>query len=257
MTQAIERRTPSGSPFDEIMEFDADGTPIWRARRLMDLMGYPRWNDFKGVLTRAMAAARNTGEQVEEVFRIDPENPTKRGGRPREDFKLTRDAAYLTALNGDPSRGEVAAAQLYFVEQTKKQERTEKQALAEVAPQAVAPVDDLALLESLIQVVRANRQQVAAIQAAQAQQAEHQRELAARIDGIEGNHDFFAALAYAKMNGISTETRFLARLGTAASRITRRMGIETGKAPHALYGHVNTYPIAALDEAAELLAVKA
>lgn len=233
------------------MEFDTDGTPIWRARRLMLLMGYPRWADFQRVMTRAMSAAKNTEMEVAEVFRRSPENPGENGGRPREDFKLTRDAAYLTALNGDPNKDEVAGAQRYFVEQTKRQEAVQRQAPPAAAP--VAPIDDLALLEGLIQVVRANRQQVAAIQAAQLRQAEEQRVLAARVDGIEGNHDFFAALAYAKMNGISTETRYLARLGTVAARITRRMGFAPGKAPHALYGTVNTYPIAALDEALEVL----
>lgn len=125
MTQ-VEIRRQGESPFDQIMEFDTDGTPIWRARRLMSLMGYPRWADFRRVLERAMTAAKNTEMIVYEVFRGSPENPGEKGGRPREDFKLTRDAAYLTALNGDPNKEEVAGAQRYFVEQTKKQEAADR-----------------------------------------------------------------------------------------------------------------------------------
>jgi len=244
---SLQPSEPGASPFDQIMELDSDGTPIWRARRLMMLMGYPRWADFQRVIARAMAAARNTEMEVSEVFRASTENPGEQGGRPREDFKLTRDAAYFTALNGDPNKDEVAGAQRYFVEQTKKQER------AETAAQLAAPVDDLALLESLIQVVRVNRQQVAAVQAAQAQQAEEQRVLTARMDSVESKHDWFAALAYAKMNRLPTDIASARRLGTAASRLMKRMGQKPAPMQHPIWGTVNTYPIAVLDEAAEIL----
>lgn len=247
----IAPQHPGASPFDQIMEIDGDGAPVWRARNLMTLMGYPRWGDFQRVLVRATAAAQNTGMTVDEVFRRSPNNPSDLGGRPREDFKLTRDAAYLTALNGDPNKAEVAAAQLYFVEQTKKQE------VAEIAPAIVertpVAVDDLALMETMLHAIRADRQRLAAVEAVQAVQVAEQQEIRARMDGIEGRHDWFAALAYAKMNGVSTERGFLQRLGTAAGRITRRMGFEPAKAPHALYGFVNTYPLAALDGAVEAL----
>jgi DNA-damage-inducible protein D len=246
-----ERGSPSGSPFDQIMEIDHDGTQIWRARRLMTLMGYPRWGDFRKVVERAMASARNTGYIVEEVFRRSPENPSEQGGRPREDFKLTREAAYLTALNGDPNKGEVALAQAYFVTRTREAETA---ALAIPSP-AVA-VNDIAIMRGLLDILEAERHRIAAVEATQAQQSERQREIEARMDGIEGMHDWFAALAYAKMNGLVTERSYLQRLGTAAGRITRRENLEPKKAQHALYGTVNTYPLFALDEAAELLAAK-
>ncbi|MGX6605596.1 hypothetical protein ACWKSP_26210 [Micromonosporaceae bacterium Da 78-11] len=249
MTQ-VAIHAPNGSPFDQIMEHDTDGTPVWRARQLMVLMGYPRWADFQRVLTRAMTAAKNTEMVVSEVFRASPENPPTQGGRPREDFMLVRDAAYLTALNGDPNKDEVARAQLYFVEQTKKQER------ADAAQQVVGAntqVDDLALLEGLIQVVRINRQQVAAIQATQTQQAAKQFELAARMDSVESRHDWFAALAYAKLNGLPTDIGSARRLGTAASRLMRNTGQKPAPMQHPIWGTVNTYPIAVLDEAAEIL----
>jgi DNA-damage-inducible protein D len=244
-----ERGAPSGSPFDQIMEIDEDGTPIWRARRLMTLMGYPRWADFRKVVERAIASARNTGYRVDEVFRRSPENPSEQGGRPREDFKLTRDAAYLTAMNGDPSKEEVALAQSYFVAKTREAET------GIVARSAVAR-DELDVIEGMIQALRADRQRIAVIEAAQVQQDERHRELEARMDGIEGLHDWFSALAYAKMNGLVTERKYLQKLGTAAGRITRRENLEPQPTQHALYGTVNTYPLFALDEAAELLAAK-
>lgn len=251
MTVLAITPNPGTSPFDDIMEFDTDGTPVWRARRLMALMGYPRWSDFQRVLARAMAAAKNTDMEVSEVFRASTENPSERGGRPREDFKLNRDAAYLTALNGDPNKDEVAGAQRYFVAQTRKQE------IAEQPPRVVqvaAPADDdLAAIEHLVRVVRAERHRVAVLEAAQAQQSQRQHVIEARMDGIEARHDWFAALAYAKMNGLATERGFLQRLGIAATRVTKRLGHTPAKMQHPLYGSVNTYPIAALDEAVELL----
>lgn len=248
MTQLAlpERGTPSGSPFDQIMEIDEDGTPIWRARRLMTLMGYPRWGEFRRVLERAMTAAKNTDYDVEEVFRRSPENPSEQGGRPREDFRLTREAAYLTALNGDPNKNEVALAQHYFVVKTREAETG-------VTVVSVRARDELDVIEGMLQALRADRQRMAVIEAAQARQADRQREIEARLDGIEGLHDWFSALAYAKMNGYSTERKYLQKLGTAAGRITRRGGLEPVRTQHALYGTVNTYPIVALDEAITLV----
>lgn len=110
-----------GSPFDQIRRMDAYGREYWRARELQPQMGYGRWQHFDPVIERAKAAARNVSDAAA-VFTDFRENPSERGGRPGKDYKLTRAAAYYVALNGDPNKPEVAAAQAYFVHRTREAE---------------------------------------------------------------------------------------------------------------------------------------
>ena len=111
-----------------VSPFDAAMLPgeLWSARALMDLLGYPRWQEFTPAINRAMASAEAQGHDRHELFRVNPE---KTAGRPREDFLLSRFACYLVAMNGDPRKREVAEAQAYFAIKTRE---------AEVAPQAAA-----------------------------------------------------------------------------------------------------------------------
>lgn len=64
----------------------------------------------------------------------------------------------------------------------------------------------------------------------------------ARLDAIEGQHDYFAALGYAKLHNLPTSTRHLQRMGTQAAMIARQNGVEAVKTQHALYGTVNSFP---------------
>lgn len=144
--------TTAQSPFDAIRRVSDVGAEYWSARDLMPLLGYPRWQDFTPVLDRAKIAADVQGHDIERLFRVNPE---KSGGRPREDFHLTRFACYLVAMNGDPRKSEVAAAQAYFAIRTREAE-TRPAAPALHGPELVA----LALVEAtqMLEDLKAERE---------------------------------------------------------------------------------------------------
>ena len=144
----VEKALNAQSPFDSIKRIGEDGAEYWSARDLMPLMGYAHrgaWQRFdESVISRAKRAASNQGMQVDNLFIGSYE---KTGGRPREDFKLTRYAAYLVAMNGDPNKPEVAAAQHYFAVQTRVAETQ--------APTLALPQDYASALRELANTVEA------------------------------------------------------------------------------------------------------
>lgn len=73
----------------------------------------------------------------------------------------------------------------------------------------------------------------------------------ARLDAIEGKHDWFSAIAYARLNDLPTSTAYLRKLGGCAGRIGRSHGIEPVQVQHQLYGWVNSWPVWVWDLAGE------
>lgn len=106
----------ANSPFDTIKNINPETrAEYWSARDLMKVMAYGTWERFQNPLNRAMRSAEVQG--VADQFRRSAKSP-EGGGRERVDYELTRFAAYLVAMNGDPNKPEVAAAQAYFAIKT-------------------------------------------------------------------------------------------------------------------------------------------
>lgn len=88
----------------------SNGGVVWLASDLMRLLGYETPKAFQGALNRAFIVCDTLKKEVSDHFqRFKNED----GGK---DWKLTRFACFLVAMNGDPRKPKVAQAQAYFAE---------------------------------------------------------------------------------------------------------------------------------------------
>jgi|SRR5579859_1812214 len=103
----VEKDRPS---FEDLG--NENGGKYWYARDFMQMLGYESFSAFQKPINKAIATctALNISvlENFQQVHRLV-------NGESVPDFKLTRFACYLTSINGDVRKPEVAAAQAYFV----------------------------------------------------------------------------------------------------------------------------------------------
>lgn len=113
--------------FDDIKHTDAKGNEYWLARELSQVLGYVQWRNFENNIKKAMQSIANTGESVDNHFASISKMVETGPNTVRDigDMKLTRYACYIIAMNGDPTKPEIAAAQSYFAQQTRRQELRE------------------------------------------------------------------------------------------------------------------------------------
>ncbi|MGB3759055.1 MAG: BRO family protein [Rivularia sp. (in: cyanobacteria)] len=114
------------SPFDQIKKIDELGTEYWLATDLLASMGYRTWKRIKDTVERAKISARNSGVNISYHF-VNVVQMTQIGDSQAfretlKDYKLSRYACYITAMNGDPRKPEIAAAQSYFALLTREAE---------------------------------------------------------------------------------------------------------------------------------------
>ncbi len=133
--------TPHTSPFDAIRHLAEDGSEYWSARELYKVLGYTEWRNFRNVvINRAMKACEENGRIVADHFVQSYKMVVLGSGSQRrtEDILLSRYAAYLLVMNGDPKLPIVAMGQEYFAAQTRRQEIADEL--------AALPEDELRLL---------------------------------------------------------------------------------------------------------------
>ncbi len=103
--------------FDSIKK--RNGHDYWMASDLMEKIGYTSREEFEAALERAKEACKNNSVDESANFqKIEVENGN--------DYKLSRYAAYLIAINGDPKKEEVSFAQAYFITKTRNLELLEQ-----------------------------------------------------------------------------------------------------------------------------------
>lgn len=109
---------------DDLMQVDEADVEFWFARDLQKLLGYTEWRNFEIAIRRALISletAKTPGKhhfvEVNKMIRAG-----KGAMRNVRDFKLTRYACYLIAMNGDTRKQEIAFAQSYFALKTRESE---------------------------------------------------------------------------------------------------------------------------------------
>ena len=110
--------------FESIIHISKKGTQYWEGRQLMPYLGYKTWESFENVINKAKKACENSGNRVYDHFReVTKVIKAGKGAKHEvEDIWLDRYAAYLVAQNGSATKPEIASAQTYFAQQTRRQE---------------------------------------------------------------------------------------------------------------------------------------
>lgn len=85
-----------------------NGTLYWSARSLMEALGYDTFQSFDQVINKAISVCLSLKLPVADNF---TQTQTDSGAR---DYKLSRFACYLVAMNSNPTKPQVARAQAYF-----------------------------------------------------------------------------------------------------------------------------------------------
>jgi hypothetical protein len=116
---------PYTSPFDSIRHEDDQGE-YWLATELLTLFGYKTWKRQRETVERAATSCQNSGGSTHahfvEVVQMAQIGDSQAFRSVIKDYRLSRLGCYLTAMNGDPRKPEIASAQSYFAVKTREAE---------------------------------------------------------------------------------------------------------------------------------------
>lgn len=115
MSQIVNKESDYTPTFEDFK--NENGLVFWRASDLMKMLGYKEMKVFSKAIDRAIKACITLSIPYFDNFK---EEKRPMDNKEETDCKLSRFACYLTVMNADPKKKEVALAQVYFAEQTRK-----------------------------------------------------------------------------------------------------------------------------------------
>ncbi|MEL6503776.1 MAG: DNA damage-inducible protein D [Pseudomonadota bacterium] len=132
MSHALEKSEEYGHTMERLeslKRISGSGSEYWFAREIQPILGYDKWQNFENVMRRAEDAMRGTGiDPSHHLTEISKQSEAGNGASQTvKDFFLSRGACYLIAMNGNPHKPEIAAAQAYFAAQTRARELENQQ----------------------------------------------------------------------------------------------------------------------------------
>lgn len=123
MAKLIIAQQNSNSLFDSIRHEDVGGE-FWLGRELQTVLGYAEWRKFCDAIDRAkISLESNNHKAFDHIVGADKLIEVGKGAMRRIlDYRLSRYGAYMVAMNGDPRKPEIAAAQSYFAVKAREAE---------------------------------------------------------------------------------------------------------------------------------------
>ncbi len=113
---------------EQLKKVTPRGVDYWHARDLLPVLGYKEWRNFQETIERAKASFEAARVPVASHFVETNKMIVIGKGHERlvSDYFLTRYACYITVMNGDADKPEIAEAQQYFAVQTRRMEKLEQ-----------------------------------------------------------------------------------------------------------------------------------
>lgn len=120
---SVDEQTSPSPTFQNVFHFeqenpnfndlakDVNGFTHWSAREYMAMLGYESYEAFRKAINKAISTCTTLDIDVAENFQ---QTTIDIAGRSEKDFRLSRFACYLVAMNADPKKLQVAQAQAFF-----------------------------------------------------------------------------------------------------------------------------------------------
>lgn len=114
---------------EEVKKLNSQGDDYWIGREIYPILGYAEWDSFLPVIQRTDESMRAVGGDPSQHIRHTTKMVGVGSGAKRRvgECFLSRGACYLIAMNGQPSKPEIAAAQHYFAVQTRNAELAQQE----------------------------------------------------------------------------------------------------------------------------------